>query len=172
VLLTDAVVCVTHKHMQDNVFSEMPYTPGSQAGGNGFASFGSPRKSERVSYSRNVYRGQFNSNNSPDGSFPHEVRAKRSFPPLIFNVENDHFPPRQVRDRHGDSLKKATAFLQAFSSDGTGGAYAGLLHSADTSSVSVPGSANGGYVGGAVAILNGKGRGQVSKIASVVNPPP
>ena len=79
VLLTDAVVCVTHKHMQDNVFSEMPYTPGSQAGGNGFASFGSPRKSERVSYSRNVYRGQFNGNNSPDGSFPHEVRAKRSF---------------------------------------------------------------------------------------------
>ena len=118
--------------LEDNTFFELPYTPGSQAGGNGFASFGSPRKSERVSYTRNVYRGQFNSNNSPDGSFPHE----------------------------------------AFSSDGTGGAYAGLIHSADAHSVSVPGLANAGYVGGAVAILNGKGRGQVSKIASVVNPPP
>ena len=51
---------------------------------------------------------------------------------------------------------------QAFSSDGTGGAYAGLIHSADAQSVSVPGLANAGYVGGAVAILNGKGRGQVS----------
>ena len=38
--------------------------------------------------------------------------------------------------------------------------------------MSVFGAANGGYVGGAVAILNGKGRGQVSKVASVINPPP
>ena len=43
--------------LEDNTFFELPYTPGSQAGGNGFASFGSPRKSERVSYTRNVYRG-------------------------------------------------------------------------------------------------------------------
>ena len=115
--------------LEDNHFTELPYGPGShtQPGGNGFASFGSPRKSERVSYSRNVYRGYYTGDNSPDSSFPHE----------------------------------------AFSSDGTGGAYAGLLASADTESVTVHGHANGGYVGAAVAILNGKGAGQYRRVKSV-----
>ena len=117
--------------LENNTFTELPYTPHSQAAGNGFASFGAPRKSERVSYSRNLYYGQFNGDNSPDGSFPHE----------------------------------------AFSSDGTGGAYHGLLAAADGQSVSVPGDADAGYVGGAVAILMGKGRGQYRKIQAVVNPP-
>ena len=50
--------------LEANHFTELPYGPHSQAGGNGFASFGSPRKSERVSYSRNVYSGYYNGDNS------------------------------------------------------------------------------------------------------------
>ena len=118
--------------LEGNHFTELPYGPHSKPGGNGFASFGSPRKSERVSYSRNIYQGFFNGDNSPDGSFPHE----------------------------------------GFSSDGTGGAYAGLVTAADAGSVSVPGNANAGYVDGAVAILMGKGRGQYRSIASVSPPAP
>ena len=63
---------------------------------------------------------------------------------------------------------------EAFSSDGTGGAYAGSVASADANSVTVHGHANAGYVGGAIAILNGKGQGQYRKIRSVGSskPPP
>lgn len=118
--------------LEDNIFTELPYGKHSQAGGNGFASFGSPRKSERVSYSRNIYHGYYTGDNSPDGSFPHE----------------------------------------AFTSDGTGGAYAGLLTGADANSVTVRDHANAGYIGGAVAILNGKGQGQYRKISSVGSPKP
>jgi len=72
----------------------------------------------------------------------------------------------------GDNSPDGSFPHEAFSSDGTGGAFAGLIHSATAGSIEVPGAANGGYVGGAVAILNGRGRGQVRKVASVVNPPP
>lgn len=118
--------------LEDNHFSELPYGPHSLAAGNGFASFGSPRSSERVSYSRNVYQGQYNGDNSPDGSFPHE----------------------------------------AFSSDGTGGAYAGYLVSASNTSVTVKAPVNSGYFGGAIAVLMGKGRGQVRRVVPGPLPPP
>jgi hypothetical protein len=67
----------------------------------------------------------------------------------------------------GDNSPDGSFPHEAFSSDGTGGAYAGLLAAADAESVTVNGQANAGYVGGAVAILNGKGQGQYQKIKSV-----
>jgi hypothetical protein len=57
--------------LENNTFVDMP--TGVQPDGNGFATFGGARVSERISFSRNDYRGSFDGHNIRDGSYPHEA---------------------------------------------------------------------------------------------------
>jgi hypothetical protein len=112
--------------LEDNQFLDFPW--GVQPDGNGFATFGSStRVSERLSFSRNVYQGMFNSRNVHDGSYPHE----------------------------------------AFTSDGTGGAYAGKVNGSTLTSIDVPGKASASWVGGALAVVAGPGQGQLARVTAV-----
>ena len=114
---------------ENNTFIDLP--DAAQPDGNGFASFGSPRVSERISWSRNTYLGMFDGHNEPDAkdSYPHEV----------------------------------------FTSDGTGGAYAGPLASDveyGSTNVVLPKKADQTWEGAAVAVLSGPGAGQVRRVVS------
>jgi hypothetical protein len=113
--------------LENNTFFDFPW--GVQPDGNGFATFGSStRVSERLSFSRNLYQGMFNSRNVHDGSYPHE----------------------------------------AFTSDGTGGAYAGKVISSTSTSIDVPGNASSSWVGAALAVVAGQGQGQLARITAAV----
>eukprot|EP00040_Diaphanoeca_grandis_P027345 m.155549 g.155549 ORF g.155549 m.155549 type:complete len:802 (-) comp30939_c1_seq10:63-2468(-) len=57
--------------VDSNTFVDMPNAV--QPDGNGFATFGGARVSERISFSRNMYQGMFNGDNVVDGSYPHEA---------------------------------------------------------------------------------------------------
>ena len=114
--------------LEDNQFLDFPW--GVQPDSNGFATFGSStRVSERLSFSRNVYQGMFNSRNVHDGSYPHE----------------------------------------AFTSDGTGGAYAGKVNGSTLTSIDVPGKASASWVGGALAVVAGPGQGQLARVTAAAD---
>jgi hypothetical protein len=110
--------------VDSNTFTDLPNAV--QPDGNGFATFGGARVSERLSFSRNLYQGMFNGENVVDGTYPHE----------------------------------------AFTSDGNGGAYAGVITSASHNTVTVPKPADPNYIGAVLAVVSGAGQGQSLRVVA------
>ena len=73
-------------------------------------------------------------------------------------------------DGHNEPDPKNSYPHEVFTSDGTGGAYAGLLAStvpSGSTRVTIPKKADPSWVGAAVAVLHGPGAGQVRRVVNV-----
>ena len=68
---------------------------------------------------------------------------------------------------NGENVMDGSYPHEAFTSDGTGGAYAGKITSATATDVTVPATANAAYVGAVLAVIHGAGQGQSLRVKSV-----
>ena len=75
-------------------------------------------------------------------------------------------------DGHNEPDPKNSYPHEVFTSDGTWGAYAGLLAStvpAGSTSITIPKKADPSWVGAAVAVLHGPGAGQVRRVVNATS---
>ena len=106
--------------------------------------------SERISFSRNIYNGMFSGENVPtNASF--WFAWTRAADPSSSGQEPD---------------PKKSYPHEVFTSDGTGGAFAGPIVSSSGTSVDIGKKADASWVAGAMAVLSGPGAGQVRRIVN------